>query len=56
MRDDLDDLAQLLERRLADHPDRDDIPEREILDALMEWRDRGYPPPSISITYQRRAG
>jgi hypothetical protein len=29
-----DDLTEFLERRLADRGDRDDIPEREILDAL----------------------
>jgi len=51
MRDDLDDLARLLKRRFADQPSLDDIPEREILDALIEWLMAGRPPPRISVSY-----
>ena len=47
-----DDLHEFLERRLADRPDGDDSPEREILDALIGWIEGGCPSPRISITCQ----
>jgi hypothetical protein len=42
MTDSFDDLREFLERRFQDRPDRDGIPEAEILAALIEWAEAGY--------------
>jgi hypothetical protein len=51
MSDNFDDIAEFLERRLADLPDRGNGPEREILDALIEWTEAGCLAPAISVTF-----
>jgi hypothetical protein len=46
-----EDLLDFLKLRLTDRADPQEIPEREILDALTEWMEASYPPPSITVTY-----
>jgi hypothetical protein len=51
MSDTFDDLKDFLERRLTDRENRDDSPDREILDALIELTQAGCPPPTISVRW-----
>jgi len=53
MTDRHEDLRDFLEHRSQCRPDRDEPPEQEILDALLEWLHRGCPPPSMVVTYRR---
>jgi hypothetical protein len=46
-----DDLTEFPKRRLADRENRDDN-RAGILDALIEWREAGCPPPTIRVTYR----
>ena len=51
MSDRHDDRTEFLERLVAELADCDNLPDREIIDALIEWLDRGCPPPRISVSY-----